>query len=71
MKCRHCGEPIYELNYGTGSVWVHRDPYHFYPYQICRPAPVAEPEDPPKTIGQWWDELSKPVTKPLEYKEIP
>lgn len=63
-KCKHCKVPIDLVNYGTGSEWVHT-PARGHPYTICKPAPVAEPEDK-ITVGEWKTMLSD--TKPIEIR---
>lgn len=56
MKCRHCAVDVQEIDYGTGPVWLHHDPGFPMPYQICKPAPIAEPD----TVGAWARRLLDP-----------
>lgn len=81
MRCKYCGEIIDQINYGTGPEWVATDPDHGYPYRICRPVPLHEPDLKVKTAKEWAMQTAHfiadararedPPTKPLEYKEIP
>lgn len=60
MRCRHCHTEIVQINYGSGPVWMHHDPDFPYPYQICKPAPLAEPTE---TVGEWAAKVFGPLNQ--------
>jgi hypothetical protein len=62
VKCRHphCGKTIKLIENTDGpATWVHVEPDK-PPYKNCEGNTVATP---PKTIGEWWSELTGPIRK--------